>query len=416
MMQWIQLAIKNILHRPLAGALSVLLFAIAVGLMVFLTQINDQIKTKFEKNLAGVDLVIGAKGSPLQMILCNMYHIDAPTGNIGLKEAAPFLRTGHPLIKSSVPLSLGDSHKGYRIVGTNKDFLTRYEATLAKGEMWTEPMHVVVGHTVAQRLDIQLGDQFQSAHGLTDNDDMIHTDAHPFVVTGILERNGSVVDLLILTPTQSVWQVHESHDHHDDSTQHGTHGIEPLLDLDPEGKEITSVLVEFKGTNYQSLNMARNINENTDLMAASPAIEINRLFAMMGIGMDVLESLVYLMALVAFISVFISLWQSMRARRYEIAVLKVQGASGVGIFSAVCWEALLLAFVGGIIGLFLGKTAIQYMAGGLEQTYKYQFEAWVWSMKDVYILLVALLVAIVASLIPAISAGRMNVHQTLSQR
>ena len=122
-MHWISIAIKNLLHRPLSGFLSALLFALSIGLVVFLYNVNSQLKTKFEKNLAGIDLVLGAKGSPLQLILCNMYHIDAPTGNISLKDARPFLRDGHPLIAASVPLSLGDSHKGYRIVGTDERFL-----------------------------------------------------------------------------------------------------------------------------------------------------------------------------------------------------------------------------------------------------------------------------------------------------
>jgi putative ABC transport system permease protein len=441
-MYWISIAIKNLLHRPLSGFLSALLFALSIGLVVFLYNVNSQLKTKFEKNLAGIDLVLGAKGSPLQLILCNMYHIDAPTGNISLKDARPFLRDGHPLISASVPLSLGDSHKGYRIVGTDERFLERYEAKVGEGSMWSKPMDVVVGSTVADRLGMKLGDTFKSAHGLTDNEDMLHEDSPGFKVVGILEPNGSVVDLLILTPTQSVWVVHENHDHGDEGNDHdheegsvedghegnehdhnghdhADHGVEkaalpPLLE-EADDREITSILLEFKGRNYQSLNMARNINENTNLMAASPAIEINRLFSMMGVGLDALEYLVYLIGFVAFISIFISLYQSMRARKYEMALLKVQGASGAQLFWSVCLEGILLAISGGVIGVLGGRLAIQLLSGALAETYKYDFDAWTWSLMDLYVLAGAVLLAIVAALIPALNASRMNVHEVLSK-
>ena len=110
---------KNILFRPFNTLLIIILFALGIGLISFLLLIEKQIQDKFEKNQAGIQLVVGAKGSPLQLILCSMYHIDAPTGNILLKDAAPFLNPKHPIIAKAVPLSLGDSYNGHRIVGTN---------------------------------------------------------------------------------------------------------------------------------------------------------------------------------------------------------------------------------------------------------------------------------------------------------
>ena len=114
-MNLLALSWKNLVNKPLSMLLSLVLFALGVGLISLLFLLNQQLQDKFDKNLAGIDLVVGAKGSPLQLILSSMYHIDAPTGNISIEEATPFLRPGHPLIKTAVPLSLGDSHKGYRI-------------------------------------------------------------------------------------------------------------------------------------------------------------------------------------------------------------------------------------------------------------------------------------------------------------
>ncbi|MFT5385969.1 MAG: putative ABC transport system permease protein, partial [Saprospiraceae bacterium] len=121
-----KLSWKNLTSKPLAMLLSLVLFALGVGLISLLLLINKQLEDKFQKNLAGIDLVVGAKGSPLQLILNSMYHVDAPTGNITIGEAKAFLREGHPLIKIAVPLSVGDSYESYRIIGTNHKILELY--------------------------------------------------------------------------------------------------------------------------------------------------------------------------------------------------------------------------------------------------------------------------------------------------
>ncbi|MCB0664330.1 MAG: hypothetical protein KDC80_00840, partial [Saprospiraceae bacterium] len=144
-MKTLILSWKNLVNRPLGMLLSVLLFALGVGLISLLLLLNSQLEEKFEKNLAGIDLVVGAKGSPLQLILCSMYHIDAPTGNIDIKEASPFLRPGHPLISMAVPLSLGDNYRNFRIVGTNSEFLDLYAAKVGEGKLFEEHFDVTIG-------------------------------------------------------------------------------------------------------------------------------------------------------------------------------------------------------------------------------------------------------------------------------
>ena len=140
--------------------------------------INFQVSQNFEKNLAGIDLVVGAKGSPMQMILCNMYHIDSPTGNIKVGDVKAFFNSRHPVVKQAIPLSLGDSYKGYRIVGTDTSFLSLYDAKVAKGRTWRQDYDVVVGPLVAERAHLHLGDRFYSSHGLVD-DCLLYTSPSP---------------------------------------------------------------------------------------------------------------------------------------------------------------------------------------------------------------------------------------------
>jgi len=324
--------------------LTLVLFALGVGLISLLMILQKQTQDQFDKNLAGIDLVVGAKGSKLQLILGSMYHVDNPTGNITIKEARPFMNPKHPLIEMAVPLSLGDSHKGYRIVGTEKNILELYNAEIGEGKLWNDVMEVTLGAAVAADLNTKIGDRFKSSHGLIEDDNLIHEDSKDFVVTGILQPTGSVVDQLILTRSESIWEVHDGHAHdeesghehaheedahdhgaherHDHDThkehdhsghehhEHGEDGHDHSAHekkdesksktlLDYPDQSITSLLIRFKGRGFQTLNMGRQIDENTDMIAASPAIEINRLYANMGVGINGLTYLAYLITFVS---------------------------------------------------------------------------------------------------------------------
>jgi len=210
-MKLLKLAWKNIIHNPLNLALSVILFGLGIGLINFLILFNTQLKNKFDSNLAGIDLVIGAKGSPLQMILSSMYHVDSPTGNVKIDEVKAFLNPRHPLIKAAVPLSLGDSYKSYRIVGTTDSLMSFYHADLSQGRMYDRDLEVVVGRAVADDTGLEIGHSFKSSHGFNDDDDLAHDHA-AFKVVGILEGTGSVIDQLILTNPSTVWSVHDHND------------------------------------------------------------------------------------------------------------------------------------------------------------------------------------------------------------
>lgn len=437
---------KNIMAKPLNTALSVLLFALSIGLISFLVLFNHQFKRGLDNNLAGIDLVIGAKGSPLQLILNSMYHIDAPTGNIPIGEAAPFLNPGHPLLAQSIPLSLGDSYGSYRIVGAPPSILVLYGAEKVEGEMYRHDFDVVIGSTVAQKQHLHIGDTFYSTHGLEENDDLMHDHGAPFLVVGILQPTGTVLDQLILCTPQTVWKVHEhieeteeedDHDHEHHGHEHHLHPHEhktlPVLLIDtqevtlltdsmlaglraaPE-KEITSILIRYKNrTNFQALNMLRNINTNTGLMAASPALEINRLYSMLGSGTDALRYLAFLIAAVAAISIFISLYTSLKERRYEMALMRVNGAGPVKLFRMITGEGMWIAVTGLILGLLFGHLGMELAGGILEKGYKYRFTGMLWVPEEWWIIAGAMVTGLVASLIPAIQGAKTDLHKTLAE-
>ena len=475
-MSFLKLSLKNLFHRPLNLLLSLMLFALGIGLISLMVNVNTQVEKQFENNLAGIDLVIGAKGSPLQLVLCNMYHVDNPTGNISIDEAKPFLNPNNPLVRKAVPLSLGDNYRGYRIVGTTKDFPTLYDATTAEGRIWEYDFEVTVGALVARELGLSIGDEFHGAHGLGGADVHVHDYVPPYVVKGILEPTGAVIDQLILTNTASVWMVHHDHDHdhghdhehnldhdhdhdhghdhnhdhdhgHDHNHEHGhshnhdhdhghdhhhEHGpgcghhhdlhsaedqkgsnrVEYLLDFHDEN--ITAILLKFSGRNIQTLNMARQINENTNMMAASPAYEINRLFDMMGTGIDAIGALGWIIAIVSGFSIFISLFQSLNRRKYELALIRVMGSSRMGVFSLVILEGLWIAVMGYVAGMVLSKVGMFAVAGMIESGYRYAIEPMTFMQADWLLLGASLIIGFVAALIPAILAMRTDIAKTLS--
>ena len=442
---------KNLTAKPLSMLLTLVLFALGVGLISLLMILQKQTQDQFDKNLAGIDLVVGAKGSKLQLILGSMYHVDNPTGNITIKEARPFMNPKHPLIEMAVPLSLGDSHKGYRIVGTEKNILDLYNAEIGEGKLWNAVMEVTLGASVAADLNTKIGDRFKSSHGLIEDDNLIHEDSKDFVVTGILQPTGSVIDQLILTRSESIWEVHDGHsheegdghdhgeedahdhaghdehdhaghDHHDHAAgehDHAAHAVEEKISsktlLDYPDKSITSLLIKFKGRGFQTLSMGRQIDDNTDMIAASPAIEINRLYANMGVGINGLTYLAYLITFVSALSIFISLFSSLKDRKYELALMRVMGASRGKVFGLILAEGLLLAVLGCFLGLLLSHVGMHILAGYMKESYRYTFSGMTFLKQEYFLIGGALLLGIVAAFIPAVQASRTDISETLGQ-
>jgi putative ABC transport system permease protein len=440
---------KHLVHKPATLTLNLVLLALSTGLIAAVMLFNHMLTDRLDRNLAGVDMVIGAKGSPLQLILAGMYHIDVPTGNISLREAGNFLREDHPLIALSVPLSLGDSYKGFRIIGTDQRFLELYQLRVAEGQTFQQPMEVLAGAQVARVLGLKIGDTFQSVHGLDDNEDLTHEDSHPFRISGILEPSGSVADQLLLCSNASVWMVHDDHDHdhdtshdqdhahshdhdhnncnhadhnhavhdHGDPTHadhdHGDHDYAPEVPADE--REITSVLVRFKVRNHLTLNLPRNINENTNLQAASPAMELNRLYSLLGSGAAMLRTLALVIMIVAGLSIFVSLYSSLQARRYELALLRVMGSSPYGLFRLIMQEGMALALLGGVLGLLLAHTGVWLAGIFLEQEWRYQFDPWFFLPEEGLLLLAVLAFGLLASLLPAWQARKVDIADTLTR-
>ncbi|MGM9480376.1 FtsX-like permease family protein [Roseateles sp. NT4] len=329
----IRLAWRYLWSSPLTTALNLLLLTLGLAAMTFVLRASAQVEAGLKRDLANIDLVVGAKGSPMQIMLAGVFHLDAPTGNIPL--ATLDLLKQQPLVAQAVPLSLGDSFRGYRIAGTTPDYVGLYGGKLGQGALWTRPMQAVLGAEVARTGGLKVGDRFAGSHGLAEGGGA-HGE-HQFEVVGVLAESGSVLDRLVLTDLASVWEVHEDH----------------AAPGEDKPKEITLALVRYRSP-LAAVTLPRWVNAQDGLQSAAPALETARLMRLVGAGTEVLRGFGIVLLAAAGLSVWVALLHAVRARQGDLAMLRMLGAPARRVAALIALEALLLAAIAAVLGLAAG--------------------------------------------------------------
>jgi putative ABC transport system permease protein len=389
--------------RPFATALNLLLLALGIATITVLTLATSQLEERMGRDARGIDLVAGAKGSAMQLVLSAVFHLDAPTGNIPLVDATALAR--HQLVRKAIPLALGDSFRGFRIVGSNHDYPAHYGAVVAAGRLWAEPMEAVLGAEVAAKTGLAPGASFIGAHGVEGEGDA--HEALPYKVAGVLAPGGTVLDRLVLTSVETVWVVHE----------HAEPGADPkklLAEMDDKEKELTALLIQYASP-LAAATLPRQINSASALQAASPAYESARLFRMLGVGVDVLRAFGAVLVLAAGLSVFIALLNALEERRYDLAVMRMLGASPAKLMGLMLLEGVTLSLAGGLAGLALGHLLTEVLGTALKAAQQAAVTGWTWNSAEAWLLVLAIGVGVVASLVPAWRAYRTDVAPVLAE-
>ena len=400
-MKTLSLSWRYLWARPLAALLNVLLLGLGLASITFLLLVAHQVERAFDRDLAGIDVVVGAKGSPMQLILSGVLHLDVPPGNVPL--AAVNALQKNPLVAEVIPISLGDNFQAYRIVGSSLAYPAHYGAVLAQGRLWSEPMEVVLGATVARKLGLRLGDTFVGSHGLGAGGHA-HGDS-AYTVVGVLAANASVLDRLILTDTASVWKVHEDYSAADDEDRKAME----------EEREVTMALVRYKSP-LAAMSFPRWVNISTEMQAAAPALEVTRLLHMLGLGTDVLRAFAGMLLLTAGLSVFIALWNAVRERRGDLALLRMLGAPPGRIAALLLTEALWLGLMAALLGLALGQCFVLALGWMLGLDQSLLLAGALWPAELLWVPALALGVSLGAALLPALGAYRSDVLQLLQSR
>jgi putative ABC transport system permease protein len=400
-MRTIALALRYLGSRPLAALLNLLLLTLGLASITFVVLVTTQVSRAFERDLAGIDLVVGAKGSPIQLILSGVFHIDVPPGNVALADVQALQQ--HPQVARLIPLSLGDSLRGFRIVGTTPDWLAHYRLAPAQGRAWQQPLEAVLGAQAARETGLAVGQAFIGNHGLGGSGHG-HGDA-PYRVVGVLAPCGCVADRLVLTSLESVWQVHEKATALDDDDRKA---------LEAE-REVTMALITYKSP-LAAVTFPRMVNTTTSMQAAAPAVEVTRLLRLLGVGAEVLQGLGAVLLVTAGLSVFIALWNAVRERRADLAMLRMLGASPARVAALLLCEALWLAIAATVLGLAAGHGLTALVGSVLAGQQSLPISGWTWVPHELWIPVAALGVAALAALMPAISAYRVDVASLLRSR
>ncbi|TDU25631.1 putative ABC transport system permease protein [Panacagrimonas perspica] len=434
-MNWPRLALANLRASPLTSLVNVVLLGLGTASIVLLLLIGEQLSSTLTRDARGIDLVIGAKGSPVQLVLSSVYHADLPTGNIPKAEADRW--ASDPRVARAVPLSLGDSYRGFRIVGTTPGYAALYDGQLAAGRFWKAPMEAVAGAAAAREARLQEGSHLVGAHGLVGGG---HAHAgHPYRVVGVLAPTGTILDRLILTSLDSVWELHEAghpEDDHDADHDHGhahghAHKSDPLPEAeashdqeadhahddaatgDSEGREITALLVRYHSP-LAATTLPRQINAESSLQAAAPASEITRLLQLVGLGLDGLRAFAGVLILTAAFSVFAALYGALKARRYDLAMLRCLGATRAEVLLSLLLEGLLLVAAGALLGFALGHGTMEVLGRWMAASRGVSATGWTWLPAEMVLIIGLVTIGLLATLLPAWQAYRTDVARILA--
>ncbi len=475
------LIMASLKSRWLNSLLSVFLTAFGVMLAILIVQFGQHVQSRLSTDGQNIDIVVGAKGSPLQLILSSVYHIDIPTGNIPYETAEKWMN--HRQVKTAIPLALGDNWHGNRIVGTTPAYLAHYDASLGDGRLWSKPFEAISGASV----NAPVGFEFAGAHGLMDGGH-VHEE-EKYKIVGTLKPTGTVLDRLILTSLDSVLHLHghkgveheeghtehehhehehhdehkdhddhsdhEGHEHHDDHEEHAHHdehkdhddhsdheghehhddhddhahhdehkdhddhsdheGHEHHDDHDDHAQdaEITALLLTTKSP-MANMNLPRMINRESALQAANPALEMVRLTSMLGLGSKTFGALSTLLIIIAALSIFTGLAGSLENRMGDLAVLRAIGYSKARLRKIILTEGMLIVTAGLLLGLVLGLYGFTVMAHSIAPLSASGAQAHI-TTEICWIIVAVLFAGILASLMPAIRASRVDVAKQLTK-
>lgn len=460
-MIWFRLALANLRLSPLAAAVNVLLMGLGTTSIVLLLLASVQLAETMSRDAQGIDLVVGGQGSPVQLILSAVYHADVPPGNIKLAEVQPWMEDRR--VAAAIPMSLGDSFRGFRIAGTTPGYLGLYDAQMSAGRIWKAPMEAVLGAAVARSTTMGMGSTFAGAHGLVEGGHS-HGKA-PYEVVGVLAPTGTVLDRLVMTSLESVWALHakagdhageaqhadetpegkgghrqvkhagKAHPAHDDhdadhddrhdgyakQTQnqgahypvaqpmHGGHDAAEQSDL-----EITALLVTYRSP-LAATTLPREINAGGALQAAAPAMEVARVLQLVGVGMTALGAFAWVLVATAALSIFAALYGSLRARRGELAMLRCLGASRVELLLYLVVEGFVMSLIGVVVGFMAGHGMMEFIGRWLASTSGVVVSGWTWVPAEWLLLIGLYCIGVLSAIVPAVQAYRTDVARTLAE-
>ena len=405
----LSLVFKSLMNRRVTAALTVASIAVSAGLLSVVDRVRTDAQTSFANTISGTDLIIGARSGDLNLLLYSVFRIGNPTSNISWNS---YEKIGaRPEVEWTIPFSLGDAHRGYRVLGTDPGYFDHYRyanrrpLAFLKGGPFAEPTDTVIGAEVADQLGYGIGRQIVVSHGLTETSFLTH-DEDPFTVSGILARTGTPVDRTVHISLSGMDMIH--------SNGGGGRVAAPVAGYEPE--EITAFLVGLKSkTAIFALQRYVNELEDEPMTAVIPGVALQQLWGLIRVAEYALFGVSAMVVLASVLGLLATLLVSLNERRREMSVLRSVGARPGHIFALLLSEAATLAFLGALSGLLLIQLGILALRQYALTEFGIQLSVGLRAF-DLYVLSGILGIAVLVSIIPAWRAYRNSLADGLTVR
>ena len=347
------LALKSVLNRKATAILTILTVAVSVILLLGVERVRTEAKSSFANTISGTDLIVGGRSGQVNLLLYSVFRIGNATNNIDWKSYQEFSQ--HKAVKWAIPISLGDSHKGFRVMGTNHSYFENYRygskqpLTFQQGKEFNELFDVVIGADVAKKLDYKIGDQIILAHGISDVAFSRH-DNLPFKIVGILAPTGTPVDKTVHVSLEAIEAIHVGWE--SGANLGHTPDAETLKTYDFQPQQITAMMLGLN-SKIQTFALQREINNyrQEPLSAIMPGIALHELWGMMSVAEQALLIVSGFVVVAGLLGMLSSLLTSLQERRREMAILRAMGARPRHVFGLLISEASALTFLGITLGV-----------------------------------------------------------------
>ncbi|GAK23040.1 LOW QUALITY PROTEIN: ABC-type antimicrobial peptide transport system, permease component [Vibrio sp. JCM 19052] len=413
----VKLAWKSLMNRKATAILTIMTVAISVVLLLGVERIRTQAKDSFANTISGTDLIVGGR-SGRNLLLYSVFRIGNATNNIDWKSYEEF--ANHRAVDWAIPISLGDSHKGFRVMGTNHSYFEHYKygskqpLTFSEGREFNGLFETVLGSDVAKKLGYKIGSEIIIAHGISDVGFSRH-DNLPFKVVGILAPTGTPVDKTVHVSLEAIEAIHVGWE--SGARLGPTPSAEELKARDFQPKQITAMLIGLK-SRIQTFALQRQINTypQEPLSAIMPGVALHELWGMMSIAEQALMAVSGFVVVAGLLGMLSSLLTSLQERRREMAILRAMGARPKHVFSLLISEASLLTFAGIIVGVAGLYSMLALLQPIIQQSYGIHLTLTALSPYEWMLLGFVQCAGIVIGFIPAFRAYRQSLSDGMTIR
>ena len=408
----INLAFQSLFNRKVTVFLTVISLTVSIILFLSIDTLRLGAKKSFFGNVKSGDLILGSRSGEIQLLLYSLFQIGSPTNNISWESYKEISKKSE--IDWIVPISLGDSHKQFRVMGTTKEYFERYSYRKSKklqyqfGTHFQNTFDVVIGNDVAKILNYKLDDSIIVAHGI--GSQSLH-DEFPFKVKGILKKTGTSVDRLVLVSLEALEAIHKDWKAGSKIPIKGANNKKNFIEQDLIPKEITAAIIKLKSP-ITIFKVQREINdyEYEPLQAIIPGIVLTKLWQIVSVTENIMLAISAMVIVSALIGLIAILYSTLNNRRREMALLRIVGASPKTIFSLLLLEALIISFLSIVFSIILTQLLNFFLFPILDNKYGIYLENNFLLLKDFYFFLIVLLTAVIVSIFPALQAYKNSIN------